>query len=393
MYHKKPLRLSAWYTYCCLTEFVLIYPVYLIMMEGSGISPSGLALLLAIWAGTSLLFEVPSGVIGDLFDRKKVLICGALITACAFVIWTIWPTFWGFALGFTVWSFGSSLESGTAESYLYEALDSPSDFQRVYARSEACSSAAVAAALLLGGYVAEFGYGLALNFSVAAPLLAALVVLIFFPSIARTSHEEVWAPFLQTLQSGVRAIQDAPKLRFVILVPATICALGGVMEEFVGVIFTELDYTLTTVGVIYAAVWFARTVGSLIAERLPANLALPLFISLIGAVLLLFMITINLAIGILFAVIAFFGTTGVIDVIYGARLQREIADDHRATVTSLGSMAQELVGIMGFFAFGAIAETASEGSQWFSLVYAYAWIGSFFALFWIIRYYTGKLQN
>ena len=388
MYHKKPLRLSAWYAYCCLGEFVLIYPVYLIMMEESGISPAGLAALLAIWSGSSLLLEVPSGVISDLFDRKKVLITGTLITGCAFVIWIIWPTFWGFALGFLIWSVGSSLESGTAEAYLYEAIDDPQQFQKVYARTEAITSTSVATALLLGGYIAEGGYTLALFLSVLAPVAGGLIALLFFPTLTTTKRQpgKIWGPFFATMRSGAHAVGQTPILRFVIFVPATVCALGGVMEEFIGVIFKELDYTLTTVGIIYAAVWFARTIGSLVAEKLPPSLTLPLIISLVGGVSLLLMVTLNFALGILVALVAFFGTTGIIDVIYGARLQHEIEDQHRATITSISTMAQEIVGIFGFFAFGAIAQGGHDGSQWFSLVYAYAWLGILFAGFWLVRY-------
>ena len=70
-----PLKL--WYLQEFLRGLVLIYPTYLIMMEQSGIGPLGLSVLLAIWSGSLLLFEVPSGVLGDLLPRRWLLVAVA----------------------------------------------------------------------------------------------------------------------------------------------------------------------------------------------------------------------------------------------------------------------------------------------------------------------------
>ncbi|NKB97304.1 MAG: MFS transporter [Pseudomonadales bacterium] len=389
MYHNNKFRLPAWYVYCVLGELVLIYPTYLIMMESSGISPFGLASLLAIWAGTTLVFEVPSGVFGDLFNRKTVLIAGAAIEACAFVTWLLFPNFWGFALGFTIWSFGSSLASGTAEAYLYEALDDQAVFQKVYGRTEAVSSGAVAVALLTGGILAETGFTLPLLLSSLAPIGAAVVVWLFLPpaSNAKTDDEPegVWVSFATTLRSGIKAISNSPRLLFLILAPATLGALTGVLEEFVGVIFAELSFSLTIVGLIYAGVWFARTIGSLCAEHLPPSLYLPLLLSLLGCALLALFSYVADPLWVIFAMMFLFGVSGIVDVIYGAQIQNKVDDDHRATVTSIGSMALEVNAIVGFFLFGYLAQADSGDSQWFVLLQAAAWIGLGLSVVWMLQ--------
>ena len=140
-------------------------------MEGQGIGPAGLATLLAIWSIGALTLEIPSGVLGDLLPRKQVMMWGAGLHSVAFVIWWLAPGFWGYALGFTVWAIASSLDSGTADAYLFEILEDKDDFELIYGRSETAATLGAGLALLLGGWVATHGYDLSLWLSALVPLL------------------------------------------------------------------------------------------------------------------------------------------------------------------------------------------------------------------------------
>ena len=80
-------------------------------------------MLFVVWSGSALIFEVPSGVLADRYSRKRLLVASGLIKGSVFIVWWFAPNFWGYLVGFIVWGFGSSLVSGTSESFLFDTLD------------------------------------------------------------------------------------------------------------------------------------------------------------------------------------------------------------------------------------------------------------------------------
>ena len=152
-----------WYAFGYLREVVLMYPVYAIMMGAHGIAPLELSVLFIVWSGSALVFEVPSGVLADRYSRKRLLVASGLIKGSVFVIWWFAPNFWGYLCGFIVWGFGSSLVSGTSESFLFDTLKQraqPEAFARIYGRGLMANSLGVATALAAGGYAAQTGYAI-----------------------------------------------------------------------------------------------------------------------------------------------------------------------------------------------------------------------------------------
>src|SRR4030095_2969548 len=138
---------TAWYAYGYLREVVLIYPVYAIMFGQHGISAIQLSTLFVVWAGSALVFEVPSGVLADRYSRKRLLVLSGLIKGSAFIVWWISPDFVGYLMGFVLWGAGSSRVSGTSESFLFDTLAQRSDggsFARIYGRGMAASSLGIA---------------------------------------------------------------------------------------------------------------------------------------------------------------------------------------------------------------------------------------------------------
>ena len=386
---RSPFPLSAWYLHRFVSEFVLIYPTYLIMMEQSGVAPAELGLLLMLWSATLLIFEVPSGVLGDLFPRKRVIMAGGCVQALAFFTWLAMPSFWGFAVGFAIWSIGISLASGTSEAYLFEALGGEAEFEKVYGRTEAVESLGIAAALLCGGFAASNGFTVPLVASLLAPLAGVLIMLIWLPDLPLSTDSGVhpWQDFRRTFRrtfvSGTRTIFNRPVLRFLILAAATLGAIAGVYEEYVGVFLVSHGFTLAEVGLIYAGVWLSRTVGSFFANRLAGrNLLTPLVIFTLSGLLLSITGLLDSLILMLLALFLYFGQSGTLDVVYGAALQRRVEDHHRATITSYMSMSLETIAALYFLLFGFLG--AAWG--WHAALTVGAGTGVILSLVWCARY-------
>lgn len=353
---------ATWYTYGYLREAVLIYPVYAIMLGEHGIDAMELSTLFIVWAGSALVFEVPAGVLADRYSRKWLLVISGAIKGTTFIVWWISPDFTGFLLGFVLWGGGSSLVSGTSESFVYDSLAARGEqnaFARVYGRGLAANSLGIATALACGGFLAEGGYDLPIALSIAAPWGSALVAAMFFiePPRSGAQRRESWRGILA---NGLSEVRQSRMIMFIVAMFATLVTGYGVVDEYIGPFLKEQPgFTLGTIGIAYACAFAARTVGMEFAHRLPIH-------SPRGIALLFALGTLGLAASVatngasLIATIsAYFGFSSAAEVLLQTRLQQQISGAARATVTSFARMTEQAVGVCFYLFIGAVAQRVS----------------------------------
>ncbi len=359
--NSRTFRLWVWYLHNFAKPLVLIFPSYLIMMSEQGIDSVGLGTLLVIWSAGVFAFEIPTGILGDLFKRRDIIVISGLFDATAFATWLIWPTFTGYAIGFLVWSAGIALHSGTAEAYLFETLDDKTDFEKVYGRTQAAIGVGVSLSLLLGGFAVELtSFQFVLGLSVVAPLVASSIGQLGLPHAPNDGDQPSGGTaaarsFFGILRQGMQRVMESRALVLLVCVTATLITLPGVMEEYVGVLTDELGFSLGNIGIIYSAVWLSRTAGNMLAHRLVTDdltLLLGLFA---GASAFAFATTFTPAAFLLAGLFVYYFVDGIVDVLVSAKLQALLKDAYRATVTSFMSMAVELVAIVYFLSLGYAA--------------------------------------
>jgi MFS family permease len=354
---------ARWYAFGYLREVVLIYPVYAIMMGANGIAPLELSTLFIVWSGSALVFEVPSGVLADRYPRKRLLVASGLIKGSVFVVWWFAPNFWGYLCGFTVWGLGSSLVSGTSESFLFDTLKQRGHtdaFARIYGRGLMANSLGVATALACGGYAAQSGYALPLVASAAAPTLASLVVAFTFVEPPRSGMPHAHARLADTLAAGLKEVRGKPTMWWTIAMFAGLATAYGVLDEYVGPFLNETHaFSLGAIGVIYASLYAMRTIGMEAAHRLPARSLRAIAIVCGASTFGLAASTLVSSYAIVFAIGTYFALSAASEVLLQTQLQHQIEGTARATVTSLAKMAQHACEPLYLLYIGAIAQAWS----------------------------------
>ena len=358
-----PIQRTAaiWYVYGYVREAVLIFPVYAIMMGEHGVSPIELSILFFVWSASALIFEVPSGVLADRYSRKRLLIAAAVVRGFAFVIWWLLPEFTGYLVGFVVWSVGSSLVSGTSESFLYDTLRAQrrvddGAFARVYGRGMVANSLGVATALGAGGYLAQCGYTWPLALSIVTPWAAAIIVATGFvepPRSGAASHPSA----RETFAAGVTEVRRSRIVLYIVAMFASLVTGYGVVDEYVGPFLNEKPaFTLGTVGVVYAAAFVTRTLGMEAAHRLPLpSLRAIALLFALGALGLAATVVVD-DLWLIAALGGYFAASAAGEVLLQTRLQDEIEGSTRATVTSIVKMAQHAAELLFYLYIGAIAQ-------------------------------------
>ena len=385
---------AVWFGHRFAGQVVLIYPVYGLMIT-ENTSEFAFATLLALWAASVLVAEIPSGTLADRTSRVRLIGLSGVIKGAAFLTWFVLPNYWGYLLGFALWGVGSTLKSGTEQALLHDTLHflgKPEWFERIHGRGGAASSSGTIVAFVAGGYLAEHaGFALPLALSALGPWVAAAIAWIGLRDVPRsfgegkplalpqaegsssegkplappqaegsTERPEPEERYLDTLRAGVREAMGRPLVLRAVLMSASIVCIWGVMDEFLPVFLTEKgNISLADIGIIYAACSAANIVALALAHRLPARTprrvgvvfgvaAVPLALSVaapgyIGAALL----------------VLSFGISGAASVLLDGQLQRAIRGHARATVTSVAGTGSEITGIGLYLAAGATAEVAS----------------------------------
>jgi MFS family permease len=163
-----------------LSELAPIYPVYMILFRERGYDFLQMSLLFVIWELAVVTLELPSGVLADRWDKRKVLAVGMVLKALGFCAWLVWPSFGAAAVGFALWGAQEAFCSGTRQALLYEALRDrcmETSYDKAAGISNAAATSAVALSLVIGGPLFAGSPGLTLALSAAAAAVGARAAL------------------------------------------------------------------------------------------------------------------------------------------------------------------------------------------------------------------------
>ena len=366
-----------WYVLSAARESLPVFAVYALFMQARGASPAEISALLAIWSIAAFVFEVPSGVLADRFDRVWVMACSRVLQAAAFALWWYWPTFPGFALGFVLWGLAGAMWSGTNEAWLFEALHARAageQYERIYAAGSAWASVGICIALASGGLLASQGFGWTILASCCACIAVAILTRAWLPTVGRTTaaHGGPRLPPLRAALADYRASAGAREA-------ASALALGFVFfacfEEYVGLVFDAGGVPLAELGFAYAACYAARAGAQASMGRfgMPAPKGDALAALLCSGVILgagMLLATAGLgAIGLFVGLLGYFAASGVAEVRIVSMLQREQGGDGRATLMSLARLGLLATGPIVYAAIAALATPYGWlSSVWFSAV-------------------------
>ncbi|MEV5432511.1 MFS transporter [Streptomyces sp. NPDC052701] len=366
-------RLTATlYGYAFLHDLVLLYPVYALLFADTGLSVWQISSLFALWSVTGLVLEVPSGAWADAVSRRLLLWLGPLLTAAAFALWVLHPSYQAFALGFVLWGAGEAFGSGALEALVHDELDrlgAAGRYARVMGRARAAGLLGVMAAMGLAGPVLELGgYPAVGAASVLTCLLAAAAATRFPEHRGARAGGEGWAA---TLRAGLARVRtDRPVRGALLLVPA-VTAVWGTLDEYTPLLVRDTGVSDETVPYLLLLIWTGATVGGLLAgagERLGTT----------GLAGLLALAALALAAGAaagtpagLGLVALAFGGFQLATVLADARLQRRLDDTGRATLTSVAGLGTGLATVVVYGSYAVAGSATAHGTAfaWFAVPY------------------------
>ncbi|MEU1984626.1 MFS transporter [Nocardia sp. NPDC019395] len=404
-------------------DLIPYYALYALLFADHGLGPGRISLLLALWSATAFVCEIPSGAWADTVSRRGLLILNGILMAAGFLVWTVAPSFAGFAVGFVLWGVAGALRSGTFEALLYDELTARGEshgYARLigYTRSASELSAVIAILAatplyLWGGYelVGWASVGCAVVHTALARSLPAAPRSASAAEVAELGETEAAEPgpdtagpagltpsprpatadpvvsgsgsirrYLRMLRTGVAEAVRVRMVRHGAVLGALLYGITA-FDEYFGLLAGDSGAATAVVPVLVGVTVVGSLLGALLAGRTEemtgraiaraVGVAAVLFAAgaLIAGLGVRWPGVVYVFTGLGFAALAAaYGIVYNAGIIAEARLQDAITGQARATVMSVAGLGEELVSL-AVFGFVALA------TVWFSISSTLALLG------------------
>jgi DHA3 family tetracycline resistance protein-like MFS transporter len=200
--------------------YAFISSVYRIVEAGLG--PLDLILVGTVLEVSAFLFEVPTGVVADVYSRRLSLILGALLTGAGFILEGLFPVFAVILAAQVLWGVSYTFRSGALQAWIADELDNKSIGQVLLRGSQAAQIGAIigiAVGVSVGsGYfdppIPDLAVPLVLGGCIS--ILLGLFMALAMPEEGfrppAREERESWGTMEGTFRQGVRLVRGRPAL-------------------------------------------------------------------------------------------------------------------------------------------------------------------------------------
>ena len=163
------------YTLTMVGYFRIAGASWVALLAIRGFSMFEIGMLESIFHIVSSSFEIPSGVVADVFGRKKTMVLASLVSLVSGLFMILSNNFWSvaFAIGFSALSY--NLESGTREALAYDSLKfagQEEKYNRFASTEMMLYRITSSTATLCAGFALWLGYRKAYAFDIVFSLIA-----------------------------------------------------------------------------------------------------------------------------------------------------------------------------------------------------------------------------
>ncbi len=243
------------YGFSFFDPFMIVIPVWVPYLATQGITMRQFMELQAVFAIVILCGEVPSGLLSDMWGRKKTLLLGSTLKAISFSLLPLWSSYEGFLFYHLTMGIALSMISGGDVALLYEwHLVAGGDTSRgtaVLGNMKLAGQTGAAVSALLGGAVAMLSYGHLLWANAILSWIPVLVVLAVSEPPAAPQARQKRAENFKEVVSTTLVRDGATRLMFLNLVASG--AAGLVMVWTHQKYWQDMGVPLAYFGVLYAA--------------------------------------------------------------------------------------------------------------------------------------------
>lgn len=355
-------NISVSYVYNFLLQLNITSAIWVLYLSFKGMSLIEIGILESIYHITGVLFELPTGVIADLYGKKFSVVTGRIVSVISCILMITSNNFWGFALAFVLSAASMNLNSGAGEALVYDSLKSLGEeekYKKIWGNLAFLMSLGQGMAVLLGGVLADIKFLYAYIFGTVIQIAALMAAYNFNEPPINKSLEEKQQDnsILTQLITSVMVLRMRKVVLYLILFSALIGSLQTTVFFYSQQYFSDMSYSKTAIAIICAISSFIEAISSKYAYKLENLLKLKgtlISISLINIFSLMGLALIKDLSVVFFLLTSITG--GLAFTIFSDYINSRIPSEYRATILSFDSLCFSAFMISVFPIFGILAE-------------------------------------
>lgn len=234
--------------------FDFYVPVSAFFLESRGLSLTDIFMLESVLVASILVAEIPAGVIGDRFDRRRLVCTGFVFNAIAEILFAAGTNFSIYALSFVMSGLSIAMLTGVQDAYIYDSLGDDADAKAVgaWGHLSALMLTAGVTGSVVGSALGSVDISLPALLSAAMAVVAAVCVA-FLPQQNLKTHDKHPETSWVSLKIGVKLLFTSPLLLYVAVGSSASFALFNAVYTLNQPLFAAQDVPIATWGVIAGA--------------------------------------------------------------------------------------------------------------------------------------------
>lgn len=231
--------------------FDFYVPVSAFFLESRGLSLTDIFMLESVLVASILVAEIPAGVIGDRFDRRRLVCAGFVFNAIAEILFAAGTNFSIYALSFVMSGLSIAMLTGVQDAYIYDSLGDDADAKAVgaWGHLSALMLTAGVTGSVVGSALGSVDISLPALLSAAMAVVAAVCVA-FLPQQNPKTHDKHPETSWISLKIGVKLLFTSPLLLYVAVGSSASFALFNAVYTLNQPLFAAQDVPIAIWGVI-----------------------------------------------------------------------------------------------------------------------------------------------
>ncbi|WP_082235321.1 MFS transporter [Halobacillus massiliensis] len=352
------------YFYIFFAQLFFDRALWVIYLGDKGMGFGQIGILEALLHLAIVLFEVPTGMVADLYGRKISLVIGNIFSLLYGLFMLVSGTFSMFTLAFLSMGLMVTFHSGAEQAFAYDTLKNnkrEQDYTRVVGSMTAIALLSLSLAKFLGGFMADISWELVYGSMIFTHLLA-VVPLIFLKEPEREKTEAIsgrwYNQWVHQFKLGLNVWKNNPVIHQPVLLFILASAVMVIIVFYGQEYFIQLGYSPVVVGAVFTVEGLLGVVMAKIAYKVEKRFkffkilyyGLGLFIFFLA----LFIFSSDWAILLSFLFLA--QLLSLFDPIFSAFVQNVLTSNVRSTFFSLIGLTESFVIMISFPLFGFAIE-------------------------------------
>ena len=181
----------------------------------AGLTPMQLVLVGTTLEVSAFLFEIPTGVVADVFSRRLSIIIGYIMMGVGFLVEGLFPSFLPILLAQVIWGVGYTFTSGATQAWITDEVGEEKAnplFMRAARAGLVASLIGMGATMLIGANNAA----MPIIVGAIGVILIGIVLIFIMPETGfkptAMENRSTWQHMWHTFNEGVKSVKARPRL-------------------------------------------------------------------------------------------------------------------------------------------------------------------------------------